>query len=35
MEPLTLVNFALSLAALAASITAYSAVSRMRRDTDT
>lgn len=35
MEPLTILNFAFSLVALAASITAYRAVSRIQQDRDT
>lgn len=32
MEPLTIVNFVLSLAALGVSITAYRAISKVRKD---
>lgn len=35
MEPLTILNFALSLTALTASIMAYRAVSRIQQDQDT
>jgi hypothetical protein len=35
MEPLTIENFVLSLAALGASITAYRAISRVRNDQET
>ena len=35
MEPLTIVNFVLALAALAASITAYRAISKVCKDQET
>ena len=35
MEPLTIVNFVLSLAALGASITAYRAICKVRKDQET
>jgi hypothetical protein len=35
MEPLTIVNFVLSLAALGASITAHRAISKVRKDQET
>ena len=35
MEPLTIVNFVFSLAALVASITAHRAISKVRKDQET
>lgn len=35
MEPLTIVNFVLSLATLGASITAYRAITKLRKDQET